>query len=473
MKRQIACTLALAMALSLAACSGGTEASGATGEAGTPNSTSQEAAPTPEPTPEPVELFPGRATIEETVLADTDDFTITANSLTYEQDDRLFPGSVSPVLHLTLENKSDRELTFSDSYSGCYVNGCVGGPDLLEKLEAGQSAQADAILSTQSLYLAGITDIGEITLSFSVRGEEYSDSTYTEPVTIQTSLAGSENGYSSIAQSMQDADLLSALGATVDYLGSEPMYDNGLGISINSEAIVTLSSGARTLLLETVNSGDAVFSMDIYHFEVNNITLPYSAVTDPYLDPGTRAVIQLPITESATDPINQLFSEISTISAQMIAYNNDLVPYEDTFDPPTYTLNVSDTPAEVNTSGDVLFTDEANGVRILNVAREVMDNSTAGSILLLIENTGDQDVCFSADRDNILCNGQPFDAYVTSTIADPGQYGVVDIWLNSVYDIGLNSSSEVTSMEIPFELYHYRMFEENETFASGTITLNY
>ena len=159
-------------------------------------------------------------TIEETVLVDESDVKITATKLEVT-------GTAAEIT-LTLENNSDKSLTFHSSKDyGNAVNGyMIDGGYLNTDVAAGKKSRETVKFSLDELSLYGITDIASIELGFCIEDENYDEYLRTAPIHLDTSLAGSvdETADTYLAAITSDS-LASALNYTLDYAAQDALYD--------------------------------------------------------------------------------------------------------------------------------------------------------------------------------------------------------------------------------------------------------
>ena len=200
------------------------------------------------------ESFSFDGTIPETVIADEDEFKITALSL-----DKTDKGGLE--LKIKLENKSDHELTFGTSDTdGLYhaVNGYSGfmvDTGFNKKVEAGDSMETEITLSPGELELCGIQKIAEMDLGFEVY-ENYSDRNL---IQYNLKTAASDYDYSgeSIQNTLQDPDFIKSRNNwNVDYFSNQIDFD-AADMKVLSAAVVT-EKETQHLYIEVENSSDDV-----------------------------------------------------------------------------------------------------------------------------------------------------------------------------------------------------------------------
>lgn len=181
MHKGIAAGLAALWLLGLAGCSAPESAVSDTAEAA---STAAESAAesTAEATPAP-EPQAAEVTLAETVLYDGDGVRITATGLDTG-------GLMGPELALRIENGAAQNLVVQPVW--CTVNGYMMSDLFSADVAAGKTANESFYFPSASLARCGVDMVAEISLQLKIiDGGTYQTLTTTDPVTLQTSAAGS------------------------------------------------------------------------------------------------------------------------------------------------------------------------------------------------------------------------------------------------------------------------------------------
>ena len=128
--------------------------------------------------------FQKTASIEETILYNSDDILITATELGYTD--------YSADISVVIENNSEKDLTFisnSIGYSCNSVNGyMIADGYINSSVAAGKKANETLSLSYDMLRLYGIFEIADIEIGFDISDDEYNH-IYTGPCQVRTSIA--------------------------------------------------------------------------------------------------------------------------------------------------------------------------------------------------------------------------------------------------------------------------------------------
>lgn len=131
------------------------------------------------------EEFQKTASIEETVLFESDDILITATGLEYTE--------YSADITIVIENNSDKDLTFisnSIGYSCNSVNGYMIQDGYINSgVPAGKKANKTLSFSYDMLRLYGIFEIADVEIGFDISDNDYNH-VYTGPCYIRTSIIG-------------------------------------------------------------------------------------------------------------------------------------------------------------------------------------------------------------------------------------------------------------------------------------------
>lgn len=237
-----------------------------------------------------VEEFSKEATIEETVLYDENDVKITATGLNY--------GNYSADLEVSIENNSDKKLSFVSESVGCAlnaINGFMVSDGYVNcDVESKGSASEEMSFDYSTLMLYGINEIADIQVGFSITDEDF-NSIYTGPLQIKT---GAADGYDYAASSEQyhkaitNKILLQNYDLKVPYFADDELYSSN-GISLISEAFAINSSDERSLLLEVKNETDKTVYVKTSHIKANDIEIYDSTWSYDTITAGNTTVVNI------------------------------------------------------------------------------------------------------------------------------------------------------------------------------------
>ena len=206
--------------------------------------------------------FETKATLEKTVLYDNKDVVIIANELSYT--------AFSARLSVSIENNSDKELSFTCGSMGYNVNSVNGY--MIEDgylncdISSGESKTEEIVFDYKSLKIYGITEIADLEIGFQISDEDY-NSVYTGPLPVKTSINNSydydKNSYQNI---IENGAFENEFECTVNMFSNDELY-NKQGVSIASATVATNKNGEPVLLLEIQNAsagGVYVSTKEVY-----------------------------------------------------------------------------------------------------------------------------------------------------------------------------------------------------------------
>lgn len=262
MKKLISVFLAAMMALSLSACGSGSD----TGARAASGAASGSAASEPEDGSAAADSAPAAPaaadiSIEEQVLLDDTEngFKITAVSLGANGD----TGSGSDDglrLKLLCENSSEKE--YGISFESGYVNGCAFVSYAGDNIAAGKKANLSVIIPSSTLNACGITEIGDISLIYSLREtESYQPIHDRETLDVHVS----DNGTVVNAAAIDGETVYDENGITVKIC---PVIDDGRDdnytFAIAAVLVENQSSSFVSLSLDNISVNDFMCDYGIY-----------------------------------------------------------------------------------------------------------------------------------------------------------------------------------------------------------------
>ncbi len=469
MKRTLSILLTLALLLTLVACgntpTAETESNEAAADPETTTSVTKETEAEPEKTdPAPANKLPAfnqKATIDETVMVDENNVRITATGLTYN--------NYAVELELTIENNSDKDLSFTSGsmgYSCNSVNGMMVADGYLNcDVAAGKKAMDTISFSYDSLQLYGIQEIADMEIGFYTTDDDYK-STYFSPRQVTTSAHGS---YDYEKLYYQETVSSAAAQATFDYSVShfavDKLYDQD-GIAVISQTLIQNADGEQMLLVELENNSQDIRNISVSDIMVNNLLVCDSRWCSDTVAPGKRAVIDINLSSVVEAQYWEIYGlqKIGSIGfslQQSDADWNDLTEYE------SMVVEISG-EGSMDSSGEELY--NQNGVRI--VAKTVLAPEEYGSyyhVLLLAENTGSNAVEVEIPWKTLSINGFMVDYYGQTWELQPGQCAMmeIDLYNDDLEDIKITEVSQITQVEFKLEIKEGRNLLEEPT-----ITMN-
>ena len=240
--------------------------------------------------------FQKTASIEETILYNSDDILITATELGYTD--------YSADISVVIENNSEKDLTFisnSIGYSCNSVNGyMIADGYINSSVAAGKKANETLSLSYDMLRLYGIFEIADIEIGFDISDDEYNH-IYTGPCQIRTSIADQydyqrQSYRETVVDELKDAYGIQSVGTVT--LTME--FENQEGEKIGDPAMITVenpnavsefsqegeevyNSESIRIVMKDVIEDDSEYSGDMYVLlMVENKTSENITITDVY-----------------------------------------------------------------------------------------------------------------------------------------------------------------------------------------------
>lgn len=194
--------------------------------------------------------------IEKTTLLDTPEITITADSVSFEND-RL-------CLTLTSTNKTNKPISAragTMGFSANYINNyMVTDGYFMADLEAKETAEDKVYFDSSEMLLLGISKIGEIGLGISVQNNNRTTYDYSQitqqVVSIKTNQFSSTDMESNTYDTaINNKGLLNLIGATMINFNGNGGFEQS-GISIKSIALIENKEGEKTVFIEIQNNTD-------------------------------------------------------------------------------------------------------------------------------------------------------------------------------------------------------------------------
>ena len=237
---------------------------------------------------EPIEFFPLKPAIEETVLYDRDQIRIVAKEINYSE--------YEAEVHLVIENRTSDTLWFTSNanafgYKCNSINGYMFSfGDLDEYVGAGYSFEMTASIYGAELFKYGITDIADMELSFRIIDEE-DEEILTGPCAIRTSIADTYD-YSGIsfANGMSDPRAEEEYGYCVVGTVDARIYDM-LDLIVDSVILLESPDNKTLIALEATNNSSERRSLAIENVVVNGTAAPSHIRTSESINPGKKAVL--------------------------------------------------------------------------------------------------------------------------------------------------------------------------------------
>lgn len=249
----------------------------------------------------------GKAGLKE-FMASFDDTPTVGDKLIYE-DDKLtvevhginYAPISGPELHLTVDNRYDKDITVLAPYA--VVNGFMMTPELSISAPAGKKANGNLTLPYFSLAIANIRSIREIQFVLRVvEAKNYEPIFTTELITIMTSAATRDEAEPTVDESGQVA---------YDDNGIKIIFKQPLGAKTDSDMLSPIYAydGNSMLLVYLYNGTDRAITVQTGDVTVNGYDI--TSVMNRTVLPGMHAVdtvtfYKMDLTERGIDTIDSV-----------------------------------------------------------------------------------------------------------------------------------------------------------------------
>lgn len=466
-KRAFAVFLVVVIGLSLAACGKGQRVS-ETDLSENENIVTQQEEDRDEAVPE--WEFKTTASIEETVLLDENDIKITATGLKYTDD--------SVALELTIENHTDKDLSFVSGITGSNRNAVNGYmlPDSYGywhiEVDAGKREDTSYSFDIDELLIYGITEIADIQMGFFVQDEEY-DYTIYGPLQIKTSVAESHDYGTNTYQKIMSGGVLEKIGnCTVNYYGEDELYDHN-GVRIVSEALITNQYGEKVVLLEIVNDSSEIVYGTVTEISVNGLIVSDSEVTmgvDDSINPGTRRIKAWTLNEILRADFLEVFG-ISGVGEFSCLFTVNDEDYRESISQEEISFKISEEASLFDADGVEVYNE--NGIRIISkgLFEAYYEYSNDIEIVLLIENHSSEEIYIDVAGHSVFINGSMRDNMTVGQKVPSEKYAAVDVELDAsgLDETGIHDIDDIKEAEIAFQIKD----AEGNVIAQPLVSVNY
>lgn len=453
MKKSLSILSALAIMLSLTACSGDSGSSvssesTAQTESSTPASTS---APEKKPTANnsaKLGEFQKTATIAETVMMDEGGVKITATGLNYK--------NYAFELDILIENNSPKDLSFiSGSMGYCCnsINGIMVSDGYFTcDVPAGKKATDSISFSYDGLMLYGINEVADIEIGFDISDDDYNH-TYSGPRKVKTSIADSfnytENRYQTAINSDQCKN---TYNYSIEHFSAEELYNEN-GLKVVSAALMTNKDGDRALLLEAVNNSSEQVKLVTKQIGINGLLVESENWSNDTINPEKTCIIDVKLSDIMRDSYWDIYGikEIGELSLDIETKRADGSVITEA---KTITIKIPYTKAEFDASGKEIYS--GNGIRILSkgVVESGLEYSKDMYALFIIENTNAEKITVDDVYNSLSVNGFMCDYIFPQTTIDASGYAMLAIRLreSSLEKNKIAAASEIAEIEVSADI---------------------
>lgn len=388
--------------------------------------------------------FDQSAIIETTVILDQDNIKVTATALEYDD--------YSANLKLSLENNSDKTLTFSTNtlgFSGNSINGFMI-PDgyFNSEIASGKKANETATFSYDYLQLFGINEIADIVLGIRVTDEDYNETIYPD-CQIKTSITDSYTyDNTSYQKAISSTAVQKALGLTSTYFTTDVLYDAD-NIQIVSGTLISNEDDEQMLLLEAVNSGTEMKNIIVTGLSVNGLTVYDGNWSSTTISSGKCGVISINLNDVFNEQYWEVYglTDISSIDVKVGIQDGWDLKNENTVH-----LTIGE-DAPLNLDGTELFSQD--NIRIISkgILGHEDEYDSNLYLALLIENGTDEAFDASVQNDSLSVNDIMISEFGSGTNIPPHAYGVliVELYGSDLEDSDITDVDQVQKVECVIE----------------------
>lgn len=388
--------------------------------------------------------FDQSAVIETTVILDQDSIKVTATALEYDD--------YSANLKLSLENNSDKTLTFSTNtlgFSGNSINGFMI-PDgyFNSEIAPGKKANETATFSYDYLQLFGINEIADIVLGIRVTDEDYNETIYPD-CQVKTSIADSYTyDNTSYQKAISSTAVQKALGFASTYFTTDVLYDAD-DIQIVSEMLISNEDDEQMLLLEAVNSGTEMKNMVVAGLSVNGLTVYDGNWSSTTINSGKCGVISVNLNDVFNEQYWEAYglTDISSIDVKVGIQDG-----WDLKDENTVHLTIGE-DAPLNLDGAELFNQD--NIRIISkgILGHEDEYDSNLYLALLIENGTDEAFDVSVQNDSLSVNDIMISEFSSDTNIQPHAYGVliVELYGSDLEESDITDVDQIQKVECVIE----------------------
>ena len=465
MKKSLSILSALAIVLSLTACSSNSESSvSSEGSNGTESSvqtgiTIQAESSTPASTSAPDEKpaennsaklgeFQQTSTIAETVMMDEDGVKITATGLTYK--------SYAFELELLIENNSSKDLSFisgSAGYCCNSINGIMVSDGYLNcDVAAGKKATDSISFDYNGLMLYGINEVADIEIGFDISDADYNH-TYSGPCKVKTSIADTFNyGENRYQTAINSDECKNTYNYSIEHFKAEELYNEN-GLKVVSAALMKNKDGDRALLLEAVNTSSEQINLVTKRIGINGLLVHNENWSYDTINPDKTCIIDVKLSDIIRDSYWDIYG-IKEICELALDIETKRADDSVITEAKTITVKLSDTKGEFDASGKEVYS--GNGVRILSkgVVESGSEYSKDIYALFIIENTNAEEITVDDVYNSLSVNGFMCDYSFPYTTSDPNSYAMLEVKLleSSLEKNKITTVSDITEIEVNAEI---------------------
>ncbi|MDE5698237.1 MAG: catabolite control protein A [Lachnospiraceae bacterium] len=386
--------------------------------------------------------------IEETVMVDESDIKITATDLCYTD--------YAVQLNLTIENNSDKDLSFvsgSMGYSCNAINGYMLPSGYMNAdVLAGKKTNETIRFRIDELSIYGITEIADIQIGFNVSDDDY-QTVYRGVGQVKTSEADSyDYETDTFAENLKSGVLEKMVDCKVDYYSDDELYNQN-GISIISEALVTNKDGEKTVFIEIENKSSELVYGVTSGMTINGLVVYSANWSSDAVSPQTRCVVGLTPSDMLDEDYWDLFgiSEIENIAFSFVITDEE---WNEVASSQEVSIALAKKTHPIDDKGKEVYNE--NGIRIIakGLIEDSSDYSNDIHMLFLIENNYSDTIVIDDVYNSLSINGYMVDYMAGSRKFPSGKCALIDVEIDksSLEECGIAGKEGIAEAEITFEI---------------------
>ena len=392
--------------------------------------------------------FQKTASIEETILYNSDDILITATELGYTD--------YSADISVVIENNSEKDLTFisnSIGYSCNSVNGyMIADGYINSSVAAGKKANETLSLSYDMLRLYGIFEIADIEIGFDISDDEYNH-IYTGPCQVRTSIADQyDYQRQSYRETVVSDGAAGYFGYTIPYFSDKALYDQG-GIKVASSLFMEKNDDGSALLLEVENNAEESVRVTMADIYLNGLGVYSGTWSSKNINPGKKGILDLDFSTLLADELRDAYGiqSVGTVTLTMEFENQE---GEKIGDPATITVENSDVVSEFSQEGEEVYNSDSIRIVMKGVIEEDSEYSGDMYVLLMVENKTSENITITDVYDSLAVNGYMMDSIISPVNIKGGSSAImkIQLWQSDLEENSIEDISDISQVEIGIQV---------------------
>lgn len=388
--------------------------------------------------------FQKTASIEETILYNSEDILITATELGYTD--------YSADISVVIENNSEKNLTFisnSIGYSCNSVNGyMIADGYINSSVAAGKKANETLSLSYDMLRLYGIFEIADIEIGFDISDDEYNH-IYTGPCQIRTSIADQyDYQRQSYRETVVSDGAAGYFGYTIPYFSDKALYDQG-GIKVASSLFMEKNDDGSAVLLEVENNAEQSVRATMADIYLNGLGVYSGTWSSMNINPGKKGILDLDFLTLLADELRDAYGiqSVGTVTLTMEFENQE---GEKIGDPAMITVENPNAVSEFSQEGEEVYNSDSIRIVMKDVIEDDSEYSGDMYVLLMVENKTSENITITDVYDSLAVNGYMMDSIISPVNIKGGSSTImkIQLWQSDFEKNSIEDISDISQVEI-------------------------